>query len=162
MQVNSPLTTCMVGVIKGIVTTVAGFFMVRRTEQQANSKRDEGTAPSASRLTKCSLCVSVCGQFQFGGQPITALNLTGVACNTAGGALYAWAKYLEKENKTVAPAAAAAVKLGSLPPHAHAHQDGDAPSGLGESDRLLLSSDAAFTRDRELELDPESRSSASP
>ena len=64
-QTNSPLTTCMVGVIKGILTTVGGFFV-------------------------------------FEGQPVTFLNLVGVSLNTTGGALYAYAKYDEKQQSRLA------------------------------------------------------------
>lgn len=68
----------MVGVIKGILTTIGGFFL-------------------------------------FGGQPITVLNLLGVSLNTAGGALYAYAKYQEKQQSKQSLRAAGSKPMIEMP-----------------------------------------------
>jgi len=60
--VNSALTTTIVGVLKGVVSTTLGFFML-------------------------------------GGVEVHALNITGLAINTAGGVWYSYAKYQQKKNK---------------------------------------------------------------
>jgi solute carrier family 35 protein len=99
--VNSALTTTIVGVLKGVGSTVSSSISNQITE----------TPCFRSSKTLTSYTVSLRRLFQtlgfvlLGGVEVHTLNVTGLVINTFGGVWYSYAKYMQKRKmpKRIAP-----------------------------------------------------------
>lgn len=87
--VNSALTTTIVGVLKGVGSTVRECFEEMRLVRIFFD------------ILRCQWLTSwqSLGFFLLGGVQIHALNVTGLVINTAGGVWYSLAKYYQKRNR---------------------------------------------------------------
>ena len=89
--VNSALTTTIVGVLKGVGSTVSILY-----SHLASILRPSF---SQSCVSSCLLIFQTLGFVLLGGVEVHALNVSGLVVNTAGGVWYSYAKYRQKKAK---------------------------------------------------------------